>query len=34
GNAHGLAIEYDSARRPVRFTGAADPRGAGKAIGY
>ena len=34
GNAHGLTIEYDSARKPMRFTGAADPRGAGKAIGY
>jgi gamma-glutamyltranspeptidase/glutathione hydrolase len=34
GTAHGLAVEYDSARRPVRFTGAADPRGAGKAMGY
>lgn len=34
GNAHGLTIEYDSSRKPVRFTGAADPRGAGKAIGY
>jgi len=34
GNAHGLVIEYDAARRPVRFTGAADPRGAGRAAGY
>ncbi|MGA2260242.1 MAG: gamma-glutamyltransferase [Acidobacteriota bacterium] len=34
GNAHGLTIEYDSAHKPVRFTGAADPRGEGKAIGY
>jgi gamma-glutamyltranspeptidase/glutathione hydrolase len=34
GTAHGLAIEYDSARRPVRFTGAADSRGSGKAMGY
>ena len=34
GNAHGLTIEYDSAHKPVRFTGAADPRGQGKAIGY
>ena len=23
-NAHGLTIEYDSARKPVRFAGAAD----------
>lgn len=34
GNAHGLTIEYDSAHKPVRFTGAADPRGEGKAGGY
>lgn len=34
GNAHGLTIEYNSAHKPVRFTGAADPRGTGKAIGY
>ena len=34
GSAHGLVIEYDAARRPVRFTGAADPRGAGRAAGY
>jgi gamma-glutamyltranspeptidase len=34
GNAHGLMIEYDPARKPVRFTGAADPRGEGKAMGY
>jgi len=34
GNAHGLMIEYDSAHNPVRFTGAADPRGKGKALGY
>ena len=34
GNAHGLTIEYDPAHNPVRFTGAADPRGQGKAIGY
>ena len=33
GNAHGLTIEYDSAGRPHRFTGAADPRGAGLAKG-
>jgi gamma-glutamyltranspeptidase/glutathione hydrolase len=34
GNATGLTIEYDRAGRPVRFTGAADPRGEGRAIGY
>jgi len=34
GNAHGLSIEYDAARKPVRFEGAADPRGSGKAQGY
>ena len=34
GNAHGLAIEYDAAHKLMRFTGAADPRGVGKAIGY
>ena len=34
GNAHGLTLEYDSTRRPVRFTGAADPRGGGLAEGY
>ncbi len=34
GNAHGLTIEYDDAGRPVRFTGSADPRGAGLAKGY
>jgi len=34
GNATGLTIEYDDAGRPVRFTGAADPRGQGRAIGY
>ncbi|MHC4992895.1 MAG: gamma-glutamyltransferase [Planctomycetota bacterium] len=34
GNAHGLAIEYDEDGRPVRFTGGADPRGAGIARGY
>lgn len=33
GNAHGLTIEYDSAGRVSRFTGAADPRGAGLAKG-
>lgn len=34
GNAHGLTIEYDTAGTPVRFTGAADPRGEGLAKGY
>jgi gamma-glutamyltranspeptidase/glutathione hydrolase len=34
GKAHGLAIEYDGDGAPVRFTGAADPRGAGLAAGY
>jgi gamma-glutamyltranspeptidase/glutathione hydrolase len=34
GNAYGLTIEYDEQGRPVRFTGAADPRGEGAAIGY
>ena len=34
GNAHGLMVEYDSTGRPVRFTGAADPRGNGLAEGY
>jgi gamma-glutamyltranspeptidase / glutathione hydrolase len=34
GNATGLTIEYDTAGRIVRFTGAADPRGQGRAIGY
>ena len=34
GNATALAIEYDEAGRPARFTGAADPRGEGRAIGY
>ena len=29
GNAHALAIEYDDEGRPVRFSGVADPRGAG-----
>jgi gamma-glutamyltranspeptidase/glutathione hydrolase len=33
GNAHGLAIEYDKKGRPVRFTGGADPRGEGAALG-
>ncbi|MDQ3927473.1 MAG: gamma-glutamyltransferase [Actinomycetota bacterium] len=34
GNAHGLIIEYDSEGEPVRFTGGADPRGEGVAVGY
>jgi gamma-glutamyltranspeptidase / glutathione hydrolase len=34
GNAHGLMIEYGPDGKPVRFTGAADPRGGGAAIGY
>lgn len=34
GNAHGLTVEYDPNGRPVRFTGAADPRGIGLARGY
>jgi gamma-glutamyltranspeptidase/glutathione hydrolase len=33
GNAHGLAIEYDKEGRPGRFTGGADPRGEGAAMG-
>jgi gamma-glutamyltranspeptidase / glutathione hydrolase len=33
GNAHGLAIEHDKNGRPVRFTGGADPRGEGAAMG-
>lgn len=33
GNAHALAIEYDSRGRVRRLTGAADPRGAGLAKG-
>ncbi len=33
GNAHGLMIEYDAKGKPVRFTGGADPRGEGVAIG-
>ncbi len=34
GNAHGLTIEYGPDGRPVRFRGAADPRGSGAARGY
>lgn len=33
GNAHGLTVEYDAKRRPARFTGGADPRGEGAAMG-
>jgi gamma-glutamyltranspeptidase / glutathione hydrolase len=33
GNAHGLTIEYDAKGRPQRFTGGADPRGEGAAMG-
>jgi gamma-glutamyltranspeptidase/glutathione hydrolase len=34
GNAHALTIEYGREGNPVRFTGGADPRGEGAAIGY
>ena len=34
GNAHGLTIAYGPGDRPVRFRGAADPRGRGDAKGY
>jgi len=34
GNAHGLVIEYAEDGTPVRFYGAADPRGEGEAKGY
>jgi gamma-glutamyltranspeptidase/glutathione hydrolase len=34
GNGHGLSIEYDDSGNPVRFTGAADPRGRGLAKGF
>ena len=34
GKAHGLTIEYGPDGTPVRFTGGADPRGEGAAIGY
>ena len=33
GNAHGLKIEYDKKGKPIRFIGAADPRGNGLALG-
>ena len=36
GNAHGLTVEYGpgKAGEPTRFTGGADPRAKGIAIGY
>ena len=34
GNAHGLIVEYEEHGKPVRFTGASDPRGKGLAQGY
>ncbi|MDP8951153.1 MAG: gamma-glutamyltransferase, partial [Actinomycetota bacterium] len=34
GNAYGLTVEYDSQGKPARFTGGADPRGVGVAVGY
>lgn len=34
GNAHGLTIEYGRGGAPIRFLGAADPRGSGAAKGY
>ncbi|MDP8939861.1 MAG: gamma-glutamyltransferase family protein [Actinomycetota bacterium] len=34
GNAHGLTVEYDNAGEPTRFTGGADPRGGGVAVGF
>jgi len=34
GNAHALTIEYSQDGEPVRFTGAADPRGGGSAAGH
>jgi gamma-glutamyltranspeptidase/glutathione hydrolase len=33
GNAHGLTVAYDQQGRPQRFTGGADPRGEGEALG-
>jgi gamma-glutamyltranspeptidase/glutathione hydrolase len=33
GNAHGLTVEYDKKGRPEHFTGGADPRGEGRAMG-
>ena len=34
GNAYGLTVEYDSQGKPVLYTGGADPRGEGVAVGY
>ncbi|UCC39860.1 MAG: gamma-glutamyltransferase [Candidatus Aminicenantes bacterium] len=34
GNAHGLAIVYGKDGKPIKFTGASDPRGRGQAKGY
>ena len=34
GNAYGLTVEYDEQGKPLRFTGGADPRGVGVAVGY
>ena len=34
GHAHALTVEYDPGGEPIRFTGGADPRGEGVAIGY
>jgi len=34
GNAHALTIQYGQDGEPTRFTGAADPRGGGSAVGY
>jgi gamma-glutamyltranspeptidase / glutathione hydrolase len=34
GNAHGLTVEYDAEGELERFTGGADPRAEGAAIGY
>jgi len=33
GNAHGLTIEYDAKGKAIRFTGGADLRGEGAAVG-
>jgi gamma-glutamyltranspeptidase/glutathione hydrolase len=33
GNAHGLTVEYNPKGRPQRFSGGADPRGEGAAMG-
>ena len=34
GNAHGLGIEYGPDGKPISFTGGADPRSAGIAVGF